>query len=211
MFLVPLAKSFFGRAAPVGYHCAMQAASVYPWLQVAESALRITAILIGGFWVWSRFVLERGLLPPSQMNISLRTLGSSESGVLIEVAVSIQNQGTSALVVSDLRVRLGYLNQNDTIRIIDDTGSDAYGRLSFPHTHDPGRRDDPDRARVQQDRGSLRRGEFRIVPYDTFVQPGVEQIYTFVTALPATAAYVLARASFRYELKPGRCSSGSCA
>lgn len=203
MFLVPLAKSFFGRAAPVGYHCAMQAASVYPWLQVA--------ILIGGFWVWSRFVLERGLLPPSQMNISLRTLGSSESGVLIEVAVSIQNQGTSALVVSDLRVRLGYLNQNDTIRIIDDTGSDAYGRLSFPHTHDPGRRDDPDRARVQQDRGSLRRGEFRIVPYDTFVQPGVEQIYTFVTALPATAAYVLARASFRYELKPGRCSSGSCA
>ena len=38
--------------------------------------------------------------------------------------------------------------------------------------------------------------------YDTFVQPGVDQIYTFVTAVPDNADCILAWASFEYAQTP---------
>jgi hypothetical protein len=54
----------------------------------------------------------------------------------------------------------------------------------------------------------VRKGEERggrgipIVSYDTFVQPSVSQVYTFVTALPDSARYILIYSSFRYGVHP---------
>jgi hypothetical protein len=195
------------------------------WIDVFQGLITVAATLIGGFWVWTKFVLERGLLPPSQMEIALRTLGSSESATLVELAVHIHNKGSSALIVNDLRLRLRYLNQDDEIGVIEDPEKSAYGRVNFPHEYvlnriGADRRDVKPRGKediqsgakeeakqevkpaVKDDVPQLARGEFLIVPYDTFVQPGVIQIYSFVTALPRISSYLLARASFRYQLRP---------
>ena len=41
-----------------------------------------------------------------------------------------------------------------------------------------------------------------ILSYDTFVQPKVDQVYPFVTAVPGSASYVLVWASFEYAQHP---------
>jgi hypothetical protein len=43
---------------------------------------------------------------------------------------------------------------------------------------------------------------FSILEYDTFVQPGVDQVYTLVTAVPASTTYVLVWSSFQYAQHP---------
>jgi hypothetical protein len=103
------------------------------WIDVVQELVTLAARLIGGFWAWSRFVVERGLIPPSQMDLALRTIGSSESATIVEIAVRLHNKGSSALVVTDLRARLRYLNDDDDIEVIDEPEKAAFGRVSFPH------------------------------------------------------------------------------
>ena len=188
----------------------MDAHQLKLWIQIVQGLITISAALIGGFWAWSRFVVERGLMPPSQMDISLRTVGFSESATILELSVEICNKGSSALVVCDLRVRLRYLNPEDEIRVIDDPAKAAFGRVNFLHAQvlggvGAGRRE----VRMSPDGPVLlASGEFLVVPYDTFVQPGVAQYYSFVTALPRTASYVLVRSSFRYQLRPSKMQRG---
>jgi hypothetical protein len=183
------------------------------WIEVIQGLITIAAMLIGGFWAWSKFVVERGLIPPSQMDLALRTVGSSESATIVEIAVRLHNKGSSALVVSDLRVRLRYLDDKDDIQVIDEAEKPAFGRVNFPHAHVLNRIGAEERVAHARTHGHdhdsrLGRGEFLVVPDHTFVQPGVDQLYTFVTALPRTSSYVLARASFRYEMHPSKMQLG---
>jgi hypothetical protein len=183
----------------------MDANNIKTWIEIVQGLLTIAALLIGGFWAWSRFVVERGLIPASQMDLALRTIGFSESATIVEIAVQLHNTGSSALMVSDFRIRLRYLNDDEQIQLFDDPEKPTFGRINFPHAHVLNRIGAEER--VAKVRGhdcdlKLGRGEFLVVPYDTFVQPGVDQLYSFVTALPRSSSYVLARASFRYEVRP---------
>ena len=42
----------------------------------------------------------------------------------------------------------------------------------------------------------------QVIPYDTFVQPGVSQKYTFITSLPITASFAQVWSSFEYAQSP---------
>jgi hypothetical protein len=43
-----------------------------------------------------------------------------------------------------------------------------------------------------------------VLAYDTFVQPNIDQRYSFVTKLPKDAKFAIVRASFEYAQKPKR-------
>jgi hypothetical protein len=187
----------------------MDPAQVKTWIEIVQGAITIAASLVGGLWVWSRFVLERGLLPPSEIDLDLRTVGGSESARIVELEVLIRNKGSSALVVTDVRVRLLHLQAREPIELIGDTKRAAFGRVKFPHAFVLNEVGAGERTVKVNDKPAgeavlLGKGEFLVLPYDTFVQPGVEQLYTFITALPAAAMFVLARASFRYAVRPSK-------
>jgi hypothetical protein len=195
----------------MAYDDAMNPIVIKSWIEIVQGLVTLAATLIGGFWAWSRFVVERGLIPPSQMDLALRTIGCSESAPIVEIAVQLHNKGSSALIVSDLRIRLRYLNDKDEIRIIDEPAKAAFGRVNFPHAYvlnNIGTEERVANTRIRSHNSRLGRGEFLLVPHDTFVQPGVDQLYTFATALPRTSSYVLARASFRYEVHPSKMQLG---
>jgi hypothetical protein len=195
------------RIAAMAYHDAMDPSRIKTWIEIIERLFTLALGLIGGFWAWSRFVVERGLIPPSQMDLALRTIGSSGPATIVEIGVRLHNKGSSALVVSDLRIRLRYLNDDDDIQIINEPQKPAFGRVNFPHAHvlnNIGAEERVTSAGVRDYDRRLRPGEFLLVPHDTFVQPGVDQLYTFVTAFPRTSSYVLLRAAFRYEVRPSK-------
>lgn len=183
----------------------MDSAHIKTWIDIVQGLITMAGLLLGGLWAWTRFVLERGLMPPSQMDINLRVLGSLQASTLIEIGVEITNKGSSALIVCDLRARLRYIDETDNIEVADtqpDKGT--FGRINFPHAgvlNGVGGDKRTSKGLGAGEDFALGSGEFLIVPYDTFVQPGVAQLYTFVTALPKTSIYLLARASFRYQLR----------
>jgi hypothetical protein len=109
--------------------------------------------------------------------------------------------------VTDLQIRLRYMDEGDPIQVVDNPEKSFFGRVNFPHASVLDRIGSDRRVVKNEYSGQetkLGAGEFLVVPYDTFVQPGVDQTYTFVTALPPTAKYALIRASFRYQLKASK-------
>jgi hypothetical protein len=202
-------------------------------MDILKDIATIAGLLLAGLWAWSRFVLERGIIPPSQLRLNARTIGRSGQALIVQIEIEITNKGSSNLIVTDMRIRLRHLRRSDPVNVgggvdpakvasgvdpvkkADGVEESIYGRLIFPHASVLGiksvlKRVRPDKSKTytnvdikeipEEDR--LGTGEFQVLPYDTFVQPEVTQLYTFITALPEDAEYLLARASFRYEVKP---------
>lgn len=219
----------------------------------------------GALWAYTRFVVERGLLPPSQFDVGCKRVGQRGDRQILEVALRIANRGSSTLIVADLHVDLRYATKADDEaareEILFRNARDRnFGSVRYPRSllaHDlgfcgrivagkegdllkveeqvvrvgkehvvavrrkakdadetkaadeakaayetevvVGTKADPlsgDRPRQKGDRG------LPVLRHDTFVQPGVEQTYTLITALPRDATQVLVFGSFRYEVRP---------
>ena len=39
------------------------------WIEIVAGTVTFIAVLIGGLWAYTKFILERGLLPPTQFNV----------------------------------------------------------------------------------------------------------------------------------------------
>lgn len=161
----------------------------FPFLNVFLKSLTILATLIGGLWVWSKYIIERALIPPAEFSLDFNFLGTKEENSIVECLLLLKNIGNSTLVVKDIMIRIKYLGKNDNISIFTDKKEGAkFGRLNFPNS----------RSRDFSE-GKKR---FTVIGYDTFVQPGVRQIYTLVTTIPEDASFLLLKGEFKYAQKP---------
>lgn len=231
------------------------------WLNWVDWLSKLLSLLGGvfvaavtAFWAYTRFILERGLLPPSEFTILGTFIGEQDGRKILEITPRIKNVGSATLIVSNLRVDIRYLEKDsenpETLELFKDPLRETFGTLKFPKSlvrHDlnfPGEifvgkrgeiifqkgKGKPGWARVGDKRvviagkdGEILEGEgvqpaegggmrgaadrggrgIPILRYDTFVQAGVSQDYGFVTAVPASATYVLVLCSFRYGVHPG--------
>jgi hypothetical protein len=186
-------------------------------LDIFKGIASIAGVLVASLWAWSRFVLERGLMPPSEMRIRVRRLGGNGSGIIVQAEIRILNKGSSALIVDNLRIRLRHIQRGDSLTVLSDQNKSTFGHLEFPHASVAGVPLVPERTQLERiseqkmaksmgkrkpREYKLGTGEFLVVPHDTFVLPGVTQMYAFVTCLPEATDYVLAKASFNYEIRP---------
>jgi hypothetical protein len=105
-----------------------------------------------------------------------------------------------------MRVDIRYLNNDDNVECFRDAKNMKFGRVMFKHSlkkdilysSQSSRPSDPDPA-DRKPRG------FEVVDYRTFVRPGVDQVYTFVTSVPEACTYVLVWASFDHvQRQPNR-------
>jgi hypothetical protein len=244
----------------------------FPVWQLDQEGLKLWLDIISGFgilivgiltalWAYTKFILERGFLPPAQLDLDCKNVGVQANKILVEITIRIKNLGTSALVVKNLKVdHIRYLEHTD--KIDNFTVSDVLteiqmrnkpiigqlqkpkkergkrnwvvesaaktGRLRVPRSlgkdlqlntisfnesylgasyyYDPNTADKrwPFRVRTAKKQNPSSADFFRILGYDTFVQPKVEQVYTFITSLPMTATYVLVKCSFNYGQYPSK-------
>lgn len=208
----------------------MDAAEIKSWIGVIASLSALIIGLVTALWAYSKFVLERGLLPPSQFDVECTPVGALGGKTLLEIVLHLRNLGTSTLIASDIRVDVLYLEGRDVPALFSDG---RFGRLSlsrsvradlmpampprYPRKPIPRRKWRALRwavrlkvlplavrlklVRRRRERRKRPRG-ITVVPYDTFVQAGVDQIYTFPTAVPASTEFVLVWASFGYAQSP---------
>jgi len=149
------------------------------------------AALIGGLWALTKYVIERGLVPAANLAIECEVIGEKSETAIIEMTVHIINLGSSVLVAKNIQLTLKTINSKDDLALYED--HKKYGRLRFSNTLN----------KVIETGGGKRKLEpFILVPWDTFVQPGVDQKYSFVTTVSKEAEFLHAHAQFQYAQKP---------
>jgi hypothetical protein len=179
----------------------MDGNAVKTWVDIVSGIITLVAGLVVALWAYTRFVLERGLLPPVQFDIDCTVAGRQRGHIILEIAPHLHNVGAATLVARQMRVDVRYLDAADAADAVPDPTRSTFGRLHFPRSlrgdlqaRAPG----PAPGRPEERRG------FVLLGRQTFVQPGVDQRYTFVTSVPATTAYVLLWSAFDYGLQPSR-------
>lgn len=158
------------------------------WLQMLVSLIGVVLAVIGGLWTYTRFVLERSLLPPTEFSLDCNCVGPQGDLNVIEILLRIRNLGRETLVAKELSVRIRYLNRDDEARLLRPAEKGMPGRLEFP------------RSVSDTDSGLKSCQYFKVVPHDIFVRGGVEQVCTFATGVPVGASYLLVRGLFYYPV-----------
>lgn len=163
------------------------------WLELLSGVVALMGGLITGLWAYTKYIVERGLLPPAQFEVDCKFVGLQGNKKLLEILMHLKNLGTSTLIASNIRVDVLYLDDTDKPLLFRDPAKSSFGRLQFPHSL---------RKDLRQDKDENGQRGLNVVPHDTFVQPGVDQVYTLVTAVPKSTSHVLIWSSFQYAQHP---------
>lgn len=169
--------------------------------EIIVNVLTIFAGILGGFWVYAKYIIEKGFLPASQLDIECNRLGSIKDHMILDVGIHIKNVGSSTLIAKNIVIDLRYIRDAD--EQLEFTHKPlAPGRLMFPHSL----KDDV-ATLSQQQSDPIKKPSPRgltVVPWDTFVQPGVDQRYSFITKVPSDAKCALIYTAFEYAQRPWR-------
>jgi hypothetical protein len=207
----------------------MDIAGLTPWIARISALSALIVGLVTALWAYTKFIVERGLLPPTQFDIECTPLGNQGGMTLLEIILHMKNCGSSALIATNIRADLRYLRHDDELELIHLDGTERtekeqktkrrlFGRVNFPGSV---RRDleqvdttpptalepaaSPQARPTKRAKSKRRKREtrgFSVMPHDTFVQPGIDQQFAFQTAVPVKTAYVLVWSSFEYAQSP---------
>jgi len=154
-------------------------------------------VMIGGLWAFTKYVIERGLVPPAELDLVCEVIGEKEEHKIIELTVHILNKGSSVLVAKNIRLILKAICTDNTPSLYED--GRKLGRLRFPISLS---------KELAKKQNNEERDAFTLVPHNTFVQPNVDQKYSFVTSISGNVEYLHAHAEFQYAQKPKAIQSG---
>jgi hypothetical protein len=184
------------------------------WVVLINNICVFIAGLVAAIWAYSKFIVERGLIPSAQFDIELGTVGAQQKKLVLEILLHLKNIGTSTLIIKNFRIDILYIDKNDEPALygIGDKqiGKLYFERKAFEKTKPKEASNSEDNVQISSDKqlrkdrhtkGKNDRG-IPIVKHNTFVQPGVDQTYTFGTAVPISTTYILVWSSFEYEPRP---------
>jgi len=197
-------------------------------LNILTSLFTLVAGSLAALWAYTKYVLERGLLPPVQFDVTCNKIGAAQKRNILDFEIHLRNVGSTTLVAQNIRIDVRYTRTGDIDRRTGGPNIELFkeqlftdhkraGRLYFQNSLiqemniDPSSlipkkiREKPERKELWIKRGYLKRG-FLISEHDTFVQPGVDQKYAFVTTVPEDTLCTLTWCSFQYaqHLSPGQ-------
>jgi hypothetical protein len=176
----------------------VSAQDVKLWVEIVAGAGTVVVGAVAALWAYTKFIVERGLLPPTQFDVECNPVGEQGDKLVVEILLHLKNLGSAALIARNTRTDVRYVLHDDPAVVFDDSAKPTFGRLRFEHSL----RQELERE-ARSEVNSERRG-LLVVPYSTFVQPGVDQTYTYVTAVDQRATYALVWSSFEYAQNPSR-------
>lgn len=142
------------------------------------SIIAIIAIVTAGFWTLYRFGISREQYAKLQFDLALNQLGNSRDKHIIELAAIISNKGIARQYIRHFRFNI--LTFDDTMPF-DLTDLKIEKRLKF-HELDSGLR-------------------WVSSEHPAFVDGGITQQFTYVTAIDANVKFVMIYAKFDHLTK----------
>ncbi|SDJ47277.1 hypothetical protein SAMN04487926_15324 [Paraburkholderia steynii] len=143
------------------------------WIEILKVVLTLGAAI----WVYFRFARERTHARRVEMTIDCTFHGLQEGKYLAEFTFQLKNKGLVVHRFRRLRLRVRGVANGDVLQ----PWSEQPSRVAFP-------------ARVIDEEDVLFSKRYAHI----FVEPGVEQLITFVGAIPEEISFILVRAEFEY-------------
>lgn len=144
---------------------------------VVFGALQFIGVVVGAFWVFTRFRREGPNQPRIEFTIACRFLGPVDGEYVAAFEIYANNKGYVEHRFTEIRLKVLGIKHDE--------------KLSEWRTHEP-------RLYFPT---TLVRG-VNLVPEELeyyFVRPGVDQSFSFVTRVPAEFRFLAARATFKYR------------
>ncbi len=107
------------------------------WVTLLSKIVVLIGGVLGAFWAYIKFVLEKGLLPPIEFDVGCKPAGVLNEWKVVEVILRLKNAGSSTLICHNLRLDVLYiLGESDKYeaRLERDPNNPLFGRLLFPHS-----------------------------------------------------------------------------
>ncbi len=152
-----------------------------------DTTLKLIGALIaaiGGLWALIKYIIEKGSVAAAELKIECEVLSEKGEQKIVELTVNIFNAGASILVAEKISMKLKTLSLGDRLLLYDDIKK--FGRLIFPHS--VAKKCGPDKND----------GFFLLVPYSTFVHPGVNQKYSFITVVDQSTDFLHAHVKITF-------------
>lgn len=169
---------------------------VKTYVDIIVSIIGLFGGLFVGLWAYTKFILERGLVPPAEFDIcvgnieKVGNIGSQEYSTIVEIRPLIRNKGSSVLVISPIEIDIRFAYSDLPLEKF-------YPTTDYTKPYLAGRAIFPESLREYSDSEKL-----RVVHYDTFISPQVEQYYSFIACLPSDVSLILVKCSFKYRKSP---------
>jgi len=175
-------------------------------LKIIGILIALVTGLLTALWAYTKYVLERGFLPPVRFYVTGEKLGMVDKQNILDIKIHLKNVGSTTLIARNIRLDLRYIrNEEKDLDLFKDRR--RAGRLKFPNPLIKDEKIDasnliPIKIRHDKEQFDLwnkkkHRG-FLVSEHDTFVQAGVDQVYTFVTMVPKDTLCFLTWCSFQY-------------
>ena len=71
--------------------------------------LYLAASAVAALWVYTKYFLERALLPPTQLSVTAERIGTVQDHHVIVVKIHLKNMGSATLVARNIRLDLRYI------------------------------------------------------------------------------------------------------
>jgi hypothetical protein len=145
-----------------------------------KGLLALLAVVVG-FWLkkWQEDRIrtaERHLVPRAQLDVKCKFYGPQKGEFLVEVSMLVKNKGNTRRKFKSVRIRLRGISGGEELTFWD---PQRKGRADFPL------------LLVKDDLLLGSTGE-----YYYYVEPGVDQVFTYVTKIPETVRYALCHVKF---------------
>jgi hypothetical protein len=165
--------------------------AILEYIGLIGAVIAIVSVFVGGLWAYFTFIFTRGILPPVEFSVNYQKIGVHKGYYLLQVIFAIKNLGVTPLVISNINARINYLNENDEVNIF--RSNNLYGRVNICNSLG--------KWLLTGDTSNANSricSSIPILKSATFVQYGLKQEYTLITAIPESAVFLLVHGSFQY-------------
>ncbi len=145
-------------------------------LTIVIASTQLLLLVVGAVWAYYRFWREGSHRRRVEFRIDCVFFGPQQDQYLAEFKLHAVNKGLVVHRFPSIELRVRGIKASDEISF----WKDRKPRVEFPH-------------KVMQ--GEIVHEKYSYI----FVEPGVEQVITYVTKIPAEYRFILARAEFRYD------------
>lgn len=150
------------------------------WTDILTSTLTSLSILIGGGWVFYRFILQQERYPNINFTTDINVIGKQENYWIIELIALIENKGKAQHKMKEFGFDLNALFTNDKIETNENWGN----QVDFPHR--------------------LAFGSYLPKHHDFFfIDPGTTAKYSYITKVPEDTSFLILHSNFKYYRRSG--------
>ena len=150
------------------------------YTEISTSILTTLSILIGGCWVFYRFVLQQERFPNINFSTDINVIGQQDDHWIIELIALIENKGKAQHKMDELGFDLNAIFSDDKVESKEEWG----GQVDFPQR--------------------LKHGSY--LPKHQryfFIDPGTMAKYSYLTKVPLNTSFLMLHSNFKYYNRKG--------